>query len=156
MACDGATVNEGSLDDLLVGLLYLRIVHLALRGALRWKAFGDPLLPEYNLHAMDEREFFIPLPDAAALRVRYLKDRGRILRFVVQLEALIDQNWFAIVRYDNAHQFVHRDDLKPDGTQIKTPPMAFANNEDALNFALQDLRTNYQFYIRRYWQWRLE
>jgi len=32
---------------------------------------------------MDEREFFIPLPDDAALRVRYLKDRGRILRFVV-------------------------------------------------------------------------
>ncbi len=40
---------------------------------------------------MDEREFYIPLPDTAALRVRYLKDQGRILRFVVQLETLIDQ-----------------------------------------------------------------
>ncbi len=103
----------------------------------------------------DEREFFILLPDAA-LRVRYLKDRGRILRFVVQLEALIDQVWTPVVRYDNAHHFVHRDDLKPDGTQIKTPPMAFANNEDAFNFALQDLRTNYRFYIDRYERWRTE
>ncbi len=105
---------------------------------------------------MDEREFFIPLPDAATLRVHYLKDRGRILRFVVQLEALIGQVWTPIVRYDNAHQFVHRDDLRPDGSQIKTPPMAFANNEDAFNFALQDLRMNYRFYLQRYWQWRTE
>ena len=29
--------------------------------------------------------------------------------------------------------------------------MAFAHNEDAFNFALQDLRTNYRFYIQRYW-----
>lgn len=105
---------------------------------------------------MDEREFFIPLPDAATLRVRYLKDHGRILRFVVQLEALVEQVWTPIVRYDNAHQFVHRDDLRPDGSQIKTPPMAFANNEDAFNFALQDLRTNFLLYVERYERWRTE
>ncbi|MEZ4767886.1 MAG: hypothetical protein R2844_05605 [Caldilineales bacterium] len=105
---------------------------------------------------MNECEFFIPLPDDAALRVRYLKDRGRILRFVVQLEVLIERDWRPIVRYDNAHQFVHRDDLKPDGSQIKTPPMAFANNEDAFNFALQDLRTNSRFYIERFERWSTE
>jgi hypothetical protein len=88
--------------------------------------------------------------------VRYLKDRGRILRFVVQLEVLIDRDWTPIVRYDNAHQFVHRDDIKPDGSQIKTPPMAFAKNEDAFNFALQDLRTNFRFYIERYERWSTE
>lgn len=37
---------------------------------------------------MVEREFFIPILNNAALRVRYTKDRGQILRFVVQLEAL--------------------------------------------------------------------
>jgi len=116
---------------------------------------GETIRLAYNCTAMDEREFFIPLPDAG-LRVRYLKDRGRILRFVVQLEALIDQLWTPVVRYDNAHHFVHRDDLKPDGSQIKTPPMAFANNEDAFNFALQDLRTNFRYYIERYDRWRTE
>ena len=105
---------------------------------------------------MDEREFFIPLPDAAALRVRYLKDRGRILRFAVQLETLIGQDWTQIVRYDNAPRCVHRDDLKPDGSQAKTPPMMFADNEDAFNFALRDLRTNYRLYMQRYWQWKTE
>ncbi len=102
---------------------------------------------------MEQREFFIPLAGDAALRVRYAKDRGRILRFTVQLEAYIEDVWTPITRYDNAHQFVHRDDLKPDGTQIKTPPMAFAGNEDALNFALRDLRMNHRFYIERYLQW---
>lgn len=88
--------------------------------------------------------------------MRYLKDRGRILRFILQLETLIDQDWTPIVRYDNAHQFVHRDDLKPDGSQVKTPPMMFADNEEAFNVALRDLRTNYRFYIYRYEQWRTE
>jgi hypothetical protein len=104
--------------------------------------------------SMDEREFFIPLSLSASLRVRYTKDRGRILRFVVQLEAYLDGHWLPITRYDNAHRFVHRDDLKPDGKQIKTPPMAFVDNQEAFSFALQDLRVNYQFYIDRYRQWQ--
>ena len=57
---------------------------------------------------MDERAFFIPLPARATLRVRYLKDRGRILRFVVQLEMLIDQDWTPIVRYDNCLLYTSR------------------------------------------------
>lgn len=103
---------------------------------------------------MEQREFFIALPDEAALRVQYTKSRGRILRFVVQLEAYLDEQWAPIARYDNAHRFVHRDDLRPDGSQIKTPPMAFASNEDAFNFALRELRVNYSFYIERYRQWK--
>jgi hypothetical protein len=103
---------------------------------------------------MDERQYFIPLPNDAVLRVRYTKDRGHILRFVVQLEAYIENTWTPITRYDNAHHFVHRDDLKPDGTQLKTPPMAFADNEDAFNYVLRDLRLNHRLYIERYWQWK--
>lgn len=34
--------------------------------------------------------------------------------------------------------------------------MAFANNEDAFNFALQDLRMNFRFYVERYERWRAE
>ena len=103
---------------------------------------------------MDEREYFIPLPDNALLRVRYQKDRGRILRFAVQLEAYIESVWIPITRYDTAHQFVHRDDLKPDGSQIKSPPMAFAHDDDAPNYAIRDLRLNSQWYIERYLRWK--
>ena len=102
---------------------------------------------------MDEREYFIPLPNDVMLRVRYEKDRGRILCFTVQLEAYIENTWVPITRYDTAHQFVHRDDLKPDGSQIKSPPMVFANYDDALNYAIRDLRLNSQWYIERYLRW---
>jgi len=103
---------------------------------------------------MDEREYFVPLPGDAMLRVRYQKDRGRILRFTVQLEAYIEDAWTPITRYDTTHRFVHRDDLKPDGSQIKSPPMAFADYGDALNYAIRDLRLNYQLYIERYLRWK--
>lgn len=59
-----------------------------------------------------------------------------------------------ITRYDVAHQFVHRDDLRPDGSQIKTPPMSFADHNDALNYAIRDLRLNSRLYIERYLQWK--
>lgn len=103
---------------------------------------------------MDERQYFISLSSEAVLRVGYTKDAGRILRFVVQLEAYIESEWTPITRYDNAHHFVHRDDLLPDGGAVKTPPMAFATNADAMNYALSDLRINHRFYIERYLQWQ--
>jgi hypothetical protein len=103
---------------------------------------------------MERREYFISLLDDLSIRVSYSKDHGRILRFLVQLEAYIDEEWTPITRYDNAHHFVHRDDLRPDGTQIKTPPMSFANNAEALNYAVRDLRVNARFYIERYLQWQ--
>jgi hypothetical protein len=103
---------------------------------------------------MDEREFFIPLHGIdAALRVRYEKEHGQVIRFVVQLEAYLNEIWTPIARYDNAHRFVHRDDLKPDGTQIKSPPMSFDDNQEALNYALDDFRLNSRLYIERYRQW---
>jgi len=103
---------------------------------------------------MDEREYLIPLPGDALLRVRYQKDRGHILRFTVQLEAYFGGVWTPITRYDTAHRFVHRDDLKPDGTELKSPPMAFASYGDAMNFAIRDLRLNSLLYIERYLRWK--
>ena len=103
---------------------------------------------------MDEREYLIPLPSDAMLRVRYQKDHGRILQFTVQLEAYIENIWTPITRYDTSHRFVHRDDLKPDGSQIKSSPMSFATNADALNYAIRDLRLNHQLYIERFLGWK--
>ncbi len=51
---------------------------------------------------MDERQYFIPILNDAFLRVRYLKDRGRILRFAVQLEVYLEDTWTPITRYDTA------------------------------------------------------
>ena len=54
------------------------------------------------------------------IRVRFKKDRGRIVEFVVQYETLVKDEWRAIVRYDTAHGQPHTDVFKPDGTRAKT------------------------------------
>lgn len=103
---------------------------------------------------MNEREFLIQLDlPGVIIRVRYQKDRGRILWFTVQLEAILEERWSAITRYDTSHGFVHRDDMRPSGEQFKSGPLVFASYEDALNFAIRDLRINAQWYVERYSQW---
>ena len=102
---------------------------------------------------MNEREYFQYPGVLVRIRVRYLKDRGHFLWFVVQLEIYWNDDWTPISRYDTSHGFVHRDDLQPNGEQIKTLPMVFPNYEDALNFAVRDFRVNYEFYTERYKKW---
>ena len=103
---------------------------------------------------MDERDFFIPLRKIdAAIRVRYQKEHGQVFRFLVQLEAYLDETWTPVSRYDNAHGFIHRDDLRPDSTELKSPPMTFDNNQAAVEYAIEDFRLNCRFYIERYRQW---
>lgn len=102
---------------------------------------------------MIEREFFLWLIISVRVRIRYAKDRGHILWFVVQLEVSLNNDWTPISRYDTSHGFVHRDDIRPNGEQVKTLPMRFPNNEDALNFAIRDFRSHYEFYMERYKKW---
>jgi len=86
------------------------------------------------------------------IRVSFLKHRGRILRFTVQLECFIQSEWHPIVRYDTAHGFAHRDILHPDGTEEKTP-LPFSDYNEALTFAQLDIKLNWQKYRRRYERW---
>ena len=60
---------------------------------------------------MNEIEFIygLSLDVQDRLRVRASKIRGRIVSFVVQYEAFIQGRWRAVVRYDTAHRFAHRD-----------------------------------------------
>lgn len=90
-------------------------------------------------------------PDAVR-RVRFIKQRGRIIEFAVQIECLIQGEWHAVIRYDTAHGFAHRDVLRPDGTEEKMA-LPFSSFNEALTFALLDLKTNWQAYRERYERW---
>ena len=70
---------------------------------------------------MNEKEFFIFLGNQFKdrIRVRFEKDKGEILDLIIQYEALINGKWAAIVRYDCAHGFFHRDLLHPNGDKEK-------------------------------------
>ncbi len=77
------------------------------------------------------------------LRIHFVKERGQVLSIVViQYEAFIEGKWRAIVRFDEAHGFFHRDVLSPSGEQKKIPQPAIDKN-----MALTDAITH----IKQFW-----
>ena len=85
-------------------------------------------------------------------RVRLVKERKRILVFAVQLECLFGDQWHPVVRYDTAHDFAHRDVMRPDGGTEKTA-LPFSDYNQALTFAHEDIKANWQIYRDSYQRW---
>lgn len=79
------------------------------------------------------------------LRVNAIKEKGKIINFIVQYEAFIKGRWYAIVRYDTSHGFAHKDIIHYDGTQEKQP-LYFPNHSIAFTFAIQDLKSLWRWY----------
>lgn len=104
---------------------------------------------------MREVEFRQLLDENNALRVRFEVDHGLVLKFVVQLECRFADrmDWSPVIRYDTAHGFAHCDQLHPYDATIKTS-MVSTNNNEALNFAIDDLSNHWMEYRGRYERWR--
>ncbi len=100
---------------------------------------------------MNEKEFYIYLGDKLAdrIRLKFTKEKGMIIDLVMQYEALIKTKWHAIVRYDCAHGFFHRDTLKPNGTQEKKA-IDMPDLNTAFVFARQDIEDRWKWYKEQY------
>lgn len=115
-----------------------------------------------------EREFTARADHRARRRLGLDVDRGTVVRFVVQLEYLIDpgaDEWATVVRYDHdgtgesehAHEVtdeglhidVYRESEKIESHEL-TPPLP-AN--DALSIAEEHLSNHLEGYLRRFEQW---
>jgi len=79
------------------------------------------------------------------LRVKIETQKGKVKSFVIQYEAKIDEHWYQIVRYDCAHNYVHRDLIVPDGSKEKKP-IFLSTLEQALLYAEQDLEDRWEWY----------
>jgi len=98
---------------------------------------------------MGRKEFFRGIDDQSRLRVVVVSERGRVIRFTVQLEILLEDIWAPISRYDTHHGFAHLDILHPDGTADKIAMIA-KDFKEALQIALVDFLTNCERYINSY------
>jgi len=100
---------------------------------------------------VNEIEFIYPLSPEVQdrLRVRATKVRGRIVSFVVQYEAFIQDRWRAVVRYDTAHGFAHRDLYNARGRSMKIHLFVRDYNQ-ALSFAELDLKAHWRIYRERF------
>ena len=84
------------------------------------------------------------------LRVHFMTEKGEVKSIIViQYEAYIDGKWRAIVRYDEAHGFFHRDIMSPEGEQEKTAQLT-SDKGLALTEALADIKQNWQSYRKAY------
>jgi hypothetical protein len=98
------------------------------------------------MRTVEFRRFF---DNDNALRIRFDVDRGEVLSFVVQLESWIGDKWTAIIRYDTAHGFAHRDKMHPRKEAEKVE-ISVRNYKEGLNFAIEDLEAHWREYRRRY------
>ena len=84
------------------------------------------------------------------IRVHFIIEGGRVTDvIVVQYEAYIDGQWRAIVRFDEAHGFFHRDILSPGGEQNKTV-LSVTDKNDALTQAITEIKENWAEHRQRY------
>jgi hypothetical protein len=100
---------------------------------------------------MGEKKWLQPLgAQLDRLRIHFITKGGRVASIIViQYEAYIDGQWQAIVRYDEAHGFFHRDMMSPTGGEEKTPLLATDRNL-ALTEAIMDIKQNWPAYRKMY------
>ena len=82
-------------------------------------------------------------------RHKHTHFKGKIISFTVQLEIRYKDSWYAVIRYDTAHGFAHRDFIHPKGEIDKTPLFLQDYNE-ALIFAENDLKNNWELYREKF------
>ena len=85
--------------------------------------------------------------DTNLLRVRIRAERGTVVRFAVQYEAVIEGETYPVVRYDTAHEYAHRDLLDWEGHVVQTDCIAGPESDkQALTAAIDDLRASWPAY----------
>jgi len=100
---------------------------------------------------MKEIEFIVYLDNQQLnrLRVRLITENGELIDVMYQYESFINNNWIAIVRYDCAHGFFHRDVLMPNGDKEKKS-IEIDSLKNASKYAEQDLKDRWEWYKERY------
>ena len=97
---------------------------------------------------MPEKQYLILLDFNARKRHYHYAEKGKIIKFVVQLEIKTGEIWKEVIRYDCAHGFTHKDcyTIKGQSRKINTS----LGYEDALLLADEDINENWEIYRERF------
>lgn len=80
------------------------------------------------------------------IRVRMRVERGDLVRFMAQYEAVIAVRVYGVVRYDTAHGAPHRDTLDWQGRVRSKRMLAGFTFAEALDYAIDDIQSNWRGY----------
>lgn len=98
---------------------------------------------------MGEKTFLLYLTWDDRIRHYHFSVEGEIIEFSVQYEAFILGKWCPVIRYDTAHGFGHIDRMHPDG-MVEKVPLPYWDYNEALTFAEYDIKSNWEWYRKRY------
>jgi hypothetical protein len=98
-----------------------------------------------------KKEFlsYLDILEHNRIRVRLIIENGELNDVMFQYETLLSEEWVAIVRYDCAHGFFHRDVLLPNGDKEKQV-IEIDTLKRASQYAEQDLKDRWEWYRERY------
>ena len=98
---------------------------------------------------MQNKEFIQIVSPEDRLRIRFTKNRGRILQFVVGYEILLKGHWRVVMRYDNCHgssPHKHTYYLQSKSYKVTldmSPEDALTESKSSILNNLQSIRANY-------------
>jgi hypothetical protein len=92
--------------------------------------------------------YVVVLSDGVRKRHIHVTYRGEIVQFAVQLEVIRGGIWQAVVRYDNAHGFSHRDVYNDRGEAVKET-LDLSTNA-AMTYGDWDISENWEKYIGKF------
>jgi hypothetical protein len=86
------------------------------------------------------------------IRTRMITDsRGRVIVFMLQLETMIEDEWYPVIRYDSAHDEAHIDLIDPSGATYKKQWLDVREPYNAVfTLAENDLKTHFTEYRERF------
>jgi len=99
---------------------------------------------------LPEKRYLIPYSADVQKRYHHETQRGKITRFMVQLEILIEGEWKPVIRYDCAHGYARCDRFNLRGEQLKEDLRL--PYEEALTFADDDIDNQWETYRNRFLQ----
>jgi hypothetical protein len=95
-----------------------------------------------------EKEYIIPYSEDVRKRHYHKTIKGKVVKFMVQLEVTHEGIWKEVVRYDCTHGFAHRDAYNLSGKHVKEE--LYLSFEETLTLADDDIDDNWEIYKHRF------
>ncbi len=100
----------------------------------------------------------IPLDKDSRIIVVFQRERNEIINFIVVLETKLKnfeshlEEWFQVLRFDNAHGYPHMDKMDKYGNKVEIIKFDYLTNKEALTISIDLIKNNYKEFVKSFLQ----
>jgi hypothetical protein len=102
---------------------------------------------------MGDKNFIIWLSDIDYILVIIKSRNGKIISYVIKYITKIRNKVYEVAKFDSGHNYSHMDILRPDGTKERVVRFSNMDKENAINFAIENFKLNFDIYYERFLKW---